>query len=79
MASAWLYLPLKELPLMPGIEGCGRSYNETLVKINIIRRPEIAPLWLRVGLYRTLLIILNNIKTGLSIMDPDASTWARSF
>jgi hypothetical protein len=79
VASAWLHPPLKELPLAPGIEGCGRSYNETLVKISAIRRPEIAPLWLGASLCGTLPIILSNVKTGLPIMDPDASAWAGSF
>jgi hypothetical protein len=79
VASAWLHPPLTELPLAPGIKGCGRSYNETLVKISIIRRPEIAPLWLRASLCGTLPIILSNVKTGLPVMDPDASVWAGSF
>jgi hypothetical protein len=72
MASAWLYSPLTELSLTPGIKGCGKSYNETLVKISIIRRPEIALLWLKASLYKTLPIILSNIKTGLPIIDPNA-------
>jgi hypothetical protein len=72
MANAWLHLFLKKLPLTLGIKGYGRSYNETFVKISVIRRLEIASLWLRVSLYRTLPIILSNVKTGLPIIDSDA-------
>lgn len=79
VTSAWLHPPLEELPLASGIEGCDKSYHEALVKISAMRRPEIAPLWLGASLCGTLPIVLNNVKTGLPIIDPDASAWARSF
>ena len=79
VTSAWLHPPLEELPLASGIGGCGKSYHEALVKISAMRRPEIAPLWLGASLCGTLSIVLNNVKTGLPVIDPDASAWAGSF
>jgi len=75
LVSAWLHPPLEE---MPQDSQRDPSYIESLVKICAIRNPKIATLWLGAALSGLVLTILDFVRSGIPVLDPEASAWVGS-